>query len=474
MSTTQGRTQTHERVEQRSDEPGITTRLIRIFRAEDPFDEIASFPLSRQTTWRIGRTDGRPSASLQDCIWTNGDKLMSARHALLSEQNDSWYISDQGSKNGTFVNGVRLTEPRMLRHGDIIECGRSFFLLRRTRHETARLGLQRVPSLQPPPFRYQIAPLSGYLRSDVSVHLYGETGTGKEVIARALHALSERPGRFVAINCAAIPETLFESEMFGHKKGAFSGAVNGQRGAVLAAHGGTLFLDEIGELPLPLQAKLLRALELKEVLPIGADRPMPVDFRLVSATLCDLKTMVSQGRFRPDLYARLGHTFHVPPLRAHKEELGHVVKSCLAAILMGCRASGQQQPKIGFTLEAARALVHYDWPCNIRELKQSVDRAVLAALAEAPPGSTSCNIGVRHLPLALRGKVSEIYRSSVDEPVAMQPACPQERVQVPSDADVLNVLRDVQGNRSEAAKRLGIRERTIYRRLKRLREGNQS
>src|SRR5207302_1217977 len=189
----------------------------------------------------------------------------------------------------------------------------------------------------------------------------GETGTGKEVIARAIHAASRRPGAFVAVNCGALAPNLVESELFGHKKGAFSGATEDHNGLVRAADKGTLLLDEIGDLPVPTQAALLRVLQQREVLPLGTTKPMPVDLRVVAASHRDLEAEVGAGRFREDLWSRLaGYTAQLPALRDRREDLGLLVAALLARLV-------QTRP-IRFTSEAGLALVQYDWPRNVREL----------------------------------------------------------------------------------------------------------
>jgi transcriptional regulator with PAS, ATPase and Fis domain len=382
---------------------------------------------------------------------------MSSRHAVIRATGSRAEIVDDGSKNGTFVNGQRLTAPYELCDGDVIECGHSFFVYRDGSDSSADVFQPRRESgpLQIPPLYYQVAPLFPYIESDVSIHLQGETGTGKEVVARAIHDLSGRPGPFVARNCAAIPDSLFESELFGYVKGAFSGASGSQRGQILAADHGTLFLDEIGELSLVMQAKLLRVLELKEVLPLGASHPIAVDFRLISATLKDIKAQVAEGRFRADLYGRLGHVARVPSLREHREEMGRLVATFLVARLS---ESPKPAPKLYFTLAAARALVAYSWPYNVRELRHCIHSAFMAAVAESQDGF--CAIKQRHLPIALDTMSVESLRPS--------PAF----LELPelSDERVLDALRAADGNRTEAARLLGVSDRTVFRRLRKLRQ----
>ncbi|HKV08603.1 MAG TPA: sigma 54-interacting transcriptional regulator, partial [Thermoanaerobaculia bacterium] len=210
--------------------------------------------------------------------------------------------------------------------------------------------------------------------TDSTVLLRGESGTGKEVAARALHQGSPRAGKpFVAVNCATLSETLLESELFGHERGAFTGAVARQTGKAEAADGGTLFLDEVGEIPLPLQAKLLRFLQERQIERVGSTRPIEVDVRLVAATNRDLEKAVREGTFREDLYYRLNViTLHLPPLRERREDVP------LLASYFAARTSRRLgRPLAGFTPEARACLLRYDWPGNVRELANAVERALV-------------------------------------------------------------------------------------------------
>ena len=212
--------------------------------------------------------------------------------------------------------------------------------------------------------------------SDAAVLVLGESGTGKELAARAIHQESDRSsGPFIAINCGAIPDTLLESELFGHEKGAFTGAHTQRKGRIELAQGGTLFLDEIGELPLLLQVKLLRFLQNREIERIGGRAPIPIDTRVITATNRDLKSALTEGRFREDLYFRLGVvTLALPPLRERGEDIGLLAKT----ILNRCAGDAAKAIK-GFTAEAERAMRSYSWPGNVRELENRVKRAVIMA-----------------------------------------------------------------------------------------------
>jgi two-component system response regulator GlrR len=215
--------------------------------------------------------------------------------------------------------------------------------------------------------------VSRIAKTDSTVYLHGESGTGKEVIAKAIHLASARKEKnFVAINCAAIPETLLESELFGHEKGAFTGAIRTTRGLFTQAHEGTLFLDEIGEMPLSIQAKLLRALEERQFYPIGSERPIRVDVRVIVATKKTLEEEVKKGNFREDLFYRI-HVIPIllPPLRDRKEDIPHLVEHFVFAI------STQMKKAVkGLRPEAMQKLMLYDWPGNVRELENTIEYAV--------------------------------------------------------------------------------------------------
>jgi two-component system response regulator GlrR len=215
--------------------------------------------------------------------------------------------------------------------------------------------------------------VSRIAKTDSTVYLHGESGTGKEVIAKAIHIASDRREKsFVAINCAAIPETLLESELFGHEKGAFTGAVRSTKGLFTQAHEGTLFLDEIGEMPLSIQAKLLRALEERQFYPIGGEKPVRVDVRVIVATKKDLEEEVKKANFREDLFYRI-HVIPIslPPLRDRKEDIPHLVDHFLKKV------SHQMKKDVkGLSPHAMQKLMIYDWPGNVRELENTIEYAV--------------------------------------------------------------------------------------------------
>jgi len=347
-------------------------------------------------TWSRGDDGGRPTLRL-----ALPDGWMSSRHALLLRGEGGWLLRDDGSKNGTFLNGAAISEAA-LADGDLVEAGSTCFLFRDRARRAARdpadlvAGSARHPALTTlnPELARQLAALVPLAGSSVPIVLAGATGTGKELTARAVHDLSGRSGAFVALNCGALPESLIEAELFGARKGAYSGASEDRPGLVRAAHRGTLFLDEIAELPPPSQVKLLRVLQEEEVLPLGATVPVPVDLRVVAASHASLPALIEAGRFRADLYARLaGATVALPTLWERREDIGLLA----AAILQ--RAVGEAAHAIRFEREAARALFLHRWPLNVRELEQ----ALRAALALA---GSDRRIGPAHLPEGMRGGVA--------------------------------------------------------------------
>jgi len=287
---------------------------------------------------------------------------------------------------------------------------------------------------QAPAFTAALASLQRAAPADIPVLLQGESGTGKELFARALHMGSPKAdGPLVVVDCTSLTEALFESELFGYEKGAFTGAHQRKTGLAEAAHGGTLFLDEIGEVPLAMQVKLLRLIETGSFRPVGSLRTVHSDFRLVSATHKPLRQMVADGTFREDLYYRIsGFPIRMPALRERIEDLPLLVQSLLK------RIAGPSAPTLGNA--ALDRLMTHPFPGNIRELRNILERARLFADEGV--------IQPEHLP----------------EDVVSLPA--QVRAHGSRPADLLQVLSQFRGSRSELAKHLGISERTLYRRLK--------
>jgi two-component system response regulator AtoC len=370
------------------------------------------------------------------------DPSVSRAHARL-HVGPELRIEDLGSANGTWVGGTRLSSdaPVLLPVG-----------------AAARLGEVTLVVLGPPASRPAVPP-RGALVVDAamrSVHellervapgslpvlLLGETGVGKEVLARRVHEVSGRPGPFVAVNCAALAPTLLESELFGHERGAFTGADAARVGLVESAHQGTLFLDEVGELPLGAQAKLLRVLEEHAVLRVGATRPRAVDLRVVSATHRALQAETEAGRFRSDLLFRLdGVCLSIPPLRARRSEILPLAERFLAEL-------AREGAPLRLSRAAAAALEAAPWPGNVRQLRHAVERAAL--VAGAGP------IEPAHLPESVRA-AEPPPRPGV-EPAGGEV---EDEAWLARRAELLAVLEACQGNQTRAAEQLGVSRRTM-------------
>jgi DNA-binding NtrC family response regulator len=290
---------------------------------------------------------------------------------------------------------------------------------------------------------------------DITVLLNGETGTGKELAARAIHYHSARKERrFVPVNCGALPAELVESELFGHAKGSFTGATGMKRGLFEEAEGGTIFLDEIGELPLPVQVKLNRVLQEKELRRVGDTAPIKVNVRVIAATHRDLKAEVAAGRFREDLYYRL-HVFPVvlPPLRERREDI-----PLLASHFLEKHAQVLARPLTAIEPEALRALTGYPWPGNVRELENAIERAVAVAHGE--------EIQLRDLPADVRGTQEGAIPAEQLAKMPYREAVDLARDRVSRDY-LVALLRELDGNVTKAAERAGMARESLHRLLKR-------
>ena len=278
--------------------------------------------------------------------------------------------------------------------------------------------------------------------SDTPILLVGESGTGKELLARALHAKSPRTsGPFLAVNCSAIPEALLESELFGHRRGAFTDARDDQMGLFQLARGGTVFLDEIGDMAPALQGKLLRVLQEKEVQPLGAPAPVPTDVRIVAATHRDLPVLVAEGRFREDLLYRVNVIeVRVPPLRERPDDLDPLVRHLL----------DKHGPKVGrrdctVSDDVMAVLRRHSWPGNVRELENVIERALVLGAGG--------RITLDDLPETLRGRPSHAGRSG------------GRRLADVEREHIVRTLHAVGGNKAAAARVLGLNRKTLYRKL---------
>jgi sigma-54 dependent transcriptional regulator, acetoin dehydrogenase operon transcriptional activator AcoR len=354
-------------------------QLIVALDCDRPLTEPSRHLLDELDEVRFGRGDRQICRAGRSLSLHMPDPRMSSDHGRLVREGAGWVLDDPRSKNGCVVNG-HLTRRRALADGDLIELGHTFCMFRVAEPATGAPDLTASELAAPAP---ELATFAGELErafarcariaaTEVPVLILGETGTGKEVVARALHALSGRSGPFIAVNCGALPETLLEAELFGARKGAYSGAVLDRPGLVRSADGGTLFLDEIAELRGPSQAAFLRVLQEREVVALGDTRPVSVDVRFCAATHQHLDDMMESGGFRRDLYARLyGYVVELPALRQRREDLGLLVRALLQ------RTDGGERAKL--TATSARMLFRHDWPNNVRELEKALASAVALA-----------------------------------------------------------------------------------------------
>lgn len=395
------------------------------------------FPRSLEAapaTWATRATQqiGRGSAAAIRL----SDKTVSRAHASVSSCDGGVRVTDLDSRYGTFVNGVRAVRPTIAGVGSVIRCGDTLLLIvddcdayaatHRLRRDFLRTPRDVVggPSL----WRvWQRATQAAELGEPILI--LGESGTGKDVLARLIHATRCRDDAFVPINVAAIPPGLFESELFGHERGAFTGAIRAKLGAFREAAGGVLFLDEVGDLAPDLQVKLLRAIETRSARPVGGDRDFPCDARIVSATSRDLESACREQRFRPDLYYRLsGIVIEMPPLRERPDDV----------ILLALDTLQQEaRPAAELSVEAAELLALASWRGNVRELQNALTHARMELASE---GGTK--LLTRHFELASR------------EDAPIEEGLTAESVRI--------AMEKAGGNASRAAKSLGVSRATLY------------
>ncbi len=382
------RDRTKSFVEPGSEEPGQGGwYLVLALDAMRPFGPTERVALAGLDAVTVGRGEARRLVAGGAALRMDlDDPFLSHEHFRLARDQQTWRLIDCGSKNGTLVSGKNVDDVD-LADGSVVEAGATFMVLRRAEASVAKERAAFGIATWNPDLESRLALAARVARSRLAILIRGESGTGKEVAARAIHALSGRAGPFIPVNCGALPVGIAEAELFGARRGAYTGAVDDHPGLVRAADRGTLFLDEVADLPPPAQAALLRLLQEGELRQLGANRVQKIDVRVVSATHRDLDALVAQGDFRRDLRARItGHVLGLPPLRARREDLGRLCAELLA------RIDETKRPERRFARDAARALFAYDWPNNVRELEH-----VLAAACAVTDGE----IRLRHLPSEL-------------------------------------------------------------------------
>jgi DNA-binding NtrC family response regulator len=438
------------------DQAGVTAvtkgYLFVVFEGARPLAGGARYALEGVDEIVIGRGSER-AATLETrdgvgrlALWLDSP-LLSRLHARLRREPEGWLVEDGHSRNGSYLNGKRIARGRVGQE-DVLEVGHVFLMVRyfvqRLDEASSDLDsatLEGEPSAfrtLVPPVAARLADLGRVARSAVSILLSGETGTGKEVLARSIHELSGRRGPFVAVNCSTLTEGLAESQLFGHVRGAFSGAIADSVGFVRAAEGGTLMLDEVADLRGAAQGALLRVLQEREVTPVGRPRPQSVDVRFIATTPQPLENAIEQDRFRSDLFARLSGFVHaMTPLRERPEDLG-----LLAAALLR-KAGAREADRLYIPPAVGLTLLRHTWPLNVRELEQALVRSRL--LNEDGVMKT----------VSFTGK---------------EPAAP--RSLSPGDQELrqrlIEALAAARGNVSEAARALGIGRMRAHRTLRRL------
>lgn len=395
---------------------------------------------------------------------TIADTRMSRRHAQVHRDGEGWVVEDLGSRNGSSLDGEPLTAARSIAGPALLRTGHTLFLLLEDLRPFMQAGgLRAEGAVVGATLARAWMQLDDAAATSAVVHVTGETGSGKELAARRFHESGPRAsGPFVAVNCATIPAALAERLLFGAKKGAFSGADADAEGYLAAADRGTLFLDEVEELELGVQAKLLRALETKEILALGATKPRRVDLGVVSATHGDLRDRVAEGRFRQDLFFRLGRpAVRLPALRERREDIPAIIARCL-----------QQEGAAPAHSSLVEAAMLRPWPGNVRELLLEIREAARAARVRG-----ASKVEVEDLP-AEAGTVREVRLASVADQAApssppseadpgQPPWAPRPSRAAPDKETLVRALEASGGNVSSAARALGVHRTQLRRWLAR-------
>ncbi|MFZ4791548.1 MAG: sigma 54-interacting transcriptional regulator [Candidatus Competibacteraceae bacterium] len=411
-------------------------------------------------TVRIG------SAADNDVALT--DRAVSRRHAEIRMTPNGLLLRDLGSTNGTFINDVRITEAYLPPEAEC-RLGYSHLLIRQ-RTEERKVAVPRQDHLgdlvgSSEPMRELYGLIRAVAPTPTTVHLHGESGAGKELAARTLHTFSGRPGPFVVFDASVSDPEMVRNDLFGHVRGAFTGATGSREGVFRLAHTGTLFIDEIGELPLDLQPRLLRVLETREVTPIGADKSIWVDVRVITATHRDLVAMVGAGTFRTDLYYRLSVVpIDVPALREIREDIPLIAGHLCQRLHLNCRLSAA----------AMTALQDYAWPGNVRELRNVLERtAVMCGEREIQPDDLRLSREIRlprePAPISEPAPAISPRRAVAAEPASvLRPGAADARAHL-KDMErqmILEAMTRNQHNKAAVARELGIPLSTLKRRLK--------
>ncbi len=438
--------------------------------------EKLSFTLPRRGRVSVGRSHDNDirvehtSVSRQHLLLHLGDEI---EVEDLNSSNGTFFLSDRGEVRGEEVTASRdrRIQPRkhvVLRPGELVRMGSVLIMVHKkspsTMHEALRPpSKQYAPAVLIDPEVKRVHELAARAaQSEITVLVLGETGVGKEVLAETIHQHSKRANRpLLRLNCAALSESLLEGELFGHERGAFTGAIAAKAGLLEATDGGTVFLDEIGELPPATQAKLLRVLEEGAVRRLGSTKPRKINVRFITATNRNLQMEVARGRFREDLYFRINKvTLTIPPLRDRKSEIEPLARFFLHEF---CKESGIPEPRL--TPEAVEALLSYRWPGNVRELRNAMERA--------PFLTADGRLGPEHMPKEADNAIPEFPEALLDaedeEPVTElhQVFDPRETSARSTDerTRIIDALEACGGNQTRAAKFLGISRRTLINRL---------